>query len=245
MRTAQSGEPVSVLDRMIAILEVVRASDGSTTITSVARETGIPKSTASRLVGELVRQRYLCRSDHGIGIGLRLFELGARAARPRRLSTAALPVLAHLFNATGEHLNLAVPEGPHMVSVLAVRGRLQPAPSRPGVRVPAATTALGKAVLAFSDDELVDSIAAEIAPRSRRTFASELADVRATSIAIDRCGTFPGVVALASPILAPDRHPVAAISIAGPVADMDPVRMVPLVRQAASALTRRLSLQTA
>src|SRR5918995_767614 len=73
MRTAQWSEPVSVLDRIIAVLEAVREAHGSTTITQIARATGIPKSTVSRLVADLVTQRYLARSEDGVGIGLRLF----------------------------------------------------------------------------------------------------------------------------------------------------------------------------
>lgn len=246
MRTAQWDEPVSVLDRIIAVLEAVRECHGTTTISQLARATGIPKSTVSRLVGDLVRQRYLSRSEDGVTIGLRLFQLGARASTPRRLSVAAMPVLAELFHATGEHLNVAVQEGRDMLSVISVRGRLRPAPSRAGVRVPSATTALGKAVLAFTDDESVlRGVTTGFDLRGRRTFERELDVVRASSVAIDRCETFPGVVGVASPVLSPERRPVAAISVAGPVTDMDPNRMVPLVRHAALALTRRLASQVA
>lgn len=246
MRSAFRDEPVSVLDRILAILDTVRESHGSTTITQLALATGIPKSTVSRLVGDLVRQRYLSRNEDGVVIGLRLFELGARASTPRRLSIAALPVLAELFNATGEHLNVAVQEGRDMLSVISVRGRLRPVPSRAGVRVPSVTTALGKAVLAFTNDEsMLSSVMIGLDPHRRHMFERELATVRAESVAIDRCETFPGVVGVASPILSPERLPVAAISVAGPVTDMDANRMMPLVRHAALALTRRLALQVA
>ena len=246
MRTAHRSEPVSVLDRILAIFEAVRECGGSATVTELARATGIPKSTASRTVADLMRLRYLERTDGGVAIGLRLFELGARASTPRRLSAAALPVLAELYNATGEHLNVAVREGGDMVSVISVRGRLRPAPSRAGARVPAATTALGKAVLAFtSDQSVVRDITAALDGRARYRFERELADVRTCAVAIDRCETFPGVVGVASPILSPDFSPVAAISLAGPVSEMDAERMMPLVRHAALALTRRLALQVA
>ena len=246
MRSALRDEPVSVLDRILAILDTVRESHGSTTITQLALATGIPKSTVSRLVGDLIRQRYLTRTRDGVVIGLRLFELGARASTPRRLSIAALPVLVELFNATGEHLNVAVQEGHDMLSVISVRGRLRPVPSRAGVRVPSVTTALGKAVLAFTDDESVlRSVMIDLDPHRRRRFERELATVRTESVAIDRCETFPGVVGVASPVLSPDRVPVAAISVAGPVTDMDANRMMPLVRHAALALTHRLALQVA
>jgi IclR family transcriptional regulator, acetate operon repressor len=237
---------VSVLDRIIAILEVVRESHGSTTITQLALATGIPKSTVSRLVGDLTRRRYLARTDGGVAIGLRLFELGARASTPRRLSVAALPVLAELFNATGEHLNVAVQEGHDMLSVISVRGRLRPAPSRAGVRVPSITTALGKAVLAFTEDESVlRGIMTGLEPQARKMLEREFVGVRTCAVAIDRCETFPGVIGVASPILSVEHCPVAAISVAGPAVDMDPNRMAPLVRHAALALTHRLALQVA
>src|SRR6187431_2600406 len=204
MRSSQGREPVSVLDRIIAILEIVRESHGQATITQLALAAGIPKSTVSRLVGDLVRQRYLTRTQGGVAIGLRLFELGARASTPRRLGVAALPVLAELFNATGEHLNVAVQEGNDMLSVISVRGRLRPAPSRAGVRVPSVTTALGKAVLAFTDDESVlRGILTDLDPGARRMLERELAGVRSCAVAIDRCETFPGVIGVASPILSP------------------------------------------
>jgi IclR family acetate operon transcriptional repressor len=246
MRSALTGEPVSVLDRILAILDTVRESHGATTITQLALATGIPKSTVSRLVGDLVRRRYLMRTDDGVSIGLRLFELGSRASTPRRLTAAALPVLAELYNATGEHLNVAVQEGRDMLSVISVRGRLRPVPSRAGVRVPSATTALGKAVLAFTVDEgVLCSVITGLDASRRHVLEKELDAVRTESVAIDRCETFPGVVGVASPVLSPERLPLAAISVAGPVADMDPKRMAPLVRHAALALTHRLALQVA
>ena len=246
MRSALRDEPVSVLDRILAILDTVRESHGSTTITQLALATGIPKSTVSRLVADLVRQRYLTRTEDGVEIGLRLFALGARASTPRRLGVAALPVLVELFNATGEHLNVAVHDGRDMLSVISVRGRLRPVPSRAGVRVPSVTTALGKAVLAFTDDESVlCSVMTGLDPHGRRRLERELATVRMEAVAVDRCETFAGVVGVASPVLSPERLPVAAISVAGPVTDMDANRMMPLVRHAALALTHRLALQVA
>ena len=235
-----------MLDRIVAILETVRACGGSATVTQIALLTGIPKSTASRTVAALVQRRYLDRTDAGVRIGLRLFELGAQSHTPRRLSIAAMPVLAELYQATGEHLNVAVHDGPSMVSVISVRGRLRPAPSRAGARVPASTTALGKAVLAFtSDPDVMRSITANLDRAARLELEDELASVRTCAVAIDRCVTFPGVVGIASPILSADLTPVAAISLAGPSSALDADRMMPLVRHAALALSKRLTLQVA
>jgi IclR family transcriptional regulator, acetate operon repressor len=242
MRSSPGCARVSVLDRILAVLDAVREADGSSTIAQLAATTGIPKSTVSRLVGDLVRQRYLIRTEGNVEIGLRLFELGARSATPRRLRAAAMPVLAELYNATGEHLNVAVREGRFMLSVVSVRGRLRPVPSWAGARVPSATTALGKAMLAFAEEDIALAEVITVLDRQQRnTLERELPSIRSNGVALDLCQTFPGVVGVASPVLSPERVPIAAISVAGPVGDMNPERIAPLVRHAALALTRRLA----
>ncbi len=242
MRSAVGCERVSVLDRILSILNAVRESDGASTIAQIAARTGLPKSTVSRMVGELVRQRYLTRTDRDVGIGLRLFEFGARASMPQRLRAAAMPVLAQLYNATGEHLNVAVREGDDMLSVISVQGRLRPPPSRAGARVPSATTALGKVMLAFAEAAHdPQQFGTDVDARRQRLLEQELLGIRAQGVALDRCDTFPGVVGVASAVLSADHVPIAAISVAGPVGDMDPQRVAPLVRHAALALTRRLA----
>ncbi|WP_426805893.1 helix-turn-helix domain-containing protein, partial [Stenotrophomonas sp. SrG] len=89
----RAGGAASVLDRIISILDAVRESGGFISITELAERTTMPKSTVSRLVADLTAQRYLERADEGVTLGLRLFELGARASMPRRLLAAAAPVI--------------------------------------------------------------------------------------------------------------------------------------------------------
>ncbi|MGO3319948.1 MAG: helix-turn-helix domain-containing protein, partial [Microbacterium gubbeenense] len=65
--------PVSVLDRVFAVLDVVRSCDGPISISGIAGEARIPKSTAARLVASLVAQRYLTHEPGGVVLGMRLF----------------------------------------------------------------------------------------------------------------------------------------------------------------------------
>ena len=177
---ARSGGPVSVLDRIIAILDAVKESGGSITITELAARTSMPKSTVSRLVAELTAQRYLERTDEGVTLGLRLFELGARASLPRRLLAAAAPVIRNLRDVTGERVGLWVQQGTDMVSIAAVAGRLPMLPTRAGMRSPALTTASGKAYLAFCADQgVVDRVSASLIDDAADHFRDELSHVRA------------------------------------------------------------------
>ncbi|MDY0908560.1 IclR family transcriptional regulator [Microbacterium sp. CFBP9034] len=234
--------PASVLDRIFALLDAVRASGGSVSITDLAEQTNLPKSTVSRLVADLTRQRYLERSDEGVTLGLRLFELGARASLPRRLLAAAAPVIRNLRDVTGERVGLWVQQGTDMVSVAAVAGRLPMLPTRAGMRSPALTTASGKAYLAFcADQSVVARVSAPLINHAADEFRDELSHVRSSVVAIDREVAYPGILAVASPVLSADRVVLGAISVAGPSGAMDPERVAPLVRAAGSTLTRRLS----
>lgn len=239
---ARSVGPVSVLDRIIGILDAVKDSDGSMTVTELAAITALPKSTVSRLVAELTAQRYLERTDEGITLGLRLFELGARASLPRRLLAAAAPVIRNLREITGERVGLWVQQGTDMVSIAAVAGRLPMLPTRAGMRTPALTTASGKAYLAFCADQgVVNRVSAPLIDDAAAHFRDELTSVRASVVAMDMEVSYPGILAVASPVLSAAHVVLGAISIAGPSGAMDPDRVAPLVRAAGTTVTRRLA----
>jgi DNA-binding IclR family transcriptional regulator len=239
----RSCAPVSVLDRLIAILDAVKASSGSISITDLATRTELPKSTVSRLVAELTGQRFLERTDEGVTLGLRLFELGARASLPRRLLTAAAPVIRQLRDVTGERVGLWVQQGTDMVSIAAVGGRLPMLPTQAGMRSPALTTASGKAYLAFcADQRVVDRVSAPLIDAAAADhFRDELTHVRTSVVAVDLEVSYPGILAVASPVLAGNRVVLGAISIAGPSGAMDPDRVAPLIRAAGTNVSRRFA----
>jgi IclR family transcriptional regulator, acetate operon repressor len=239
---SQPRQPSSVLERMIAILSAVRASGGSASISDLALQTDLPKSTVSRLVAALVEQRYLERVADGVTLGLRLFELGARASVPRRLIGAAAPVIKELAELTGERVGLWVNLGTDMVSIAAVPGRLPMLPTRAGMHSPALTTASGKAYLAFCQDQrVVHRVSARLTEDGAERFRAELHQVRASVVATDSGDSYPGIAAVASPVLSGVNGVLGALSIAGPSDAMDAERVAPLVRAAGVRVTRRLA----
>ncbi|MFV0407323.1 MAG: IclR family transcriptional regulator [Propioniciclava sp.] len=233
MRTAQWNEPVSVLDRILAIIEALGADGGSQSISELAERTQLPKSTVSRLVAEMVDKRYLVRTSSGVSLGLRLFELGARANPPRKLRELAHPVLTELHRATGERVILAVRLGSDMLKITSIPGRIDVG----ALRAPARTTATGKAWLAHD----AGSEPRESTEDADRAFHAELAGVRTKAFAFDREQTFPGVVSVGCAVLSATRTPVAALAVSGPPGLMDPVKSGQLVRAAASTLSRRFA----
>jgi len=92
-----------------------------------------------------------------------------------------------------------------------------------GTRAPVHSTAVGKALLAFQPDEVVDGVLARGLPASTpntltdaRALRRELAAVRSRGYAIDDEESEVGLRSIAAPIRNDAGQVVASISIAGP-----------------------------
>ncbi|MGC5170192.1 IclR family transcriptional regulator [Microbacterium sp. DT81.1] len=244
--TDAAGDALGVLDRITAVFEAFDGDDRGLGISELALRAGLPKSTVSRIVAGLVRQRYLERDGSLIHLGLRLFELGQLAEMPQELRIAALPVMAELRNATGESVQLAIRDGAEMICISIMRGR-PPAPpaSRIGERAPLHTTALGKVLLAYSPateiDEIVLGASREWMPAELGRLKRELAEIRRTGVALESVESGRDIAGVASPVIFPVRGAVAALGLRGPVERLDPAREASAVREAAHSVECRLS----
>ncbi|MGC7099743.1 IclR family transcriptional regulator [Amycolatopsis lurida] len=248
MCPAERNDEGATAARLALLLTAFRPGDTALGVSELARRTGLPKSSAHRLIGHLARQGLLERDGTGVRLGLRLFEIGQLAVRQRGLVDAARPYLADLREATHNTVHFAVLEGTEVVYLDVLRGPDAPRlPSRTGGRFPAHATAVGKAILAFSPDSLVDQvIAAGLGRISRRTITApgllrrQLAKARTEGVAHEREESVPGVVCVAAPVLDANGTAVAGISLSGWTNRMGTARIGPAVRTASLALSRTL-----
>ncbi|PXY22359.1 IclR family transcriptional regulator [Prauserella muralis] len=234
--------------RLTALLTAFSPGDETLGVSELARRTGLPKSSVHRLAGHLVTHGLLEREGTGLRLGLKLFEIGQLAVRQRGLVDAARPYLADLREATRNTVHLAVLEGTEVVYLDILRGPDAPRlPSRIGGRFPAHATAVGKAILAFSPESVVDTVISAGLPRiSTRTITApgllrgQLSAVRDEGLAYDREESGVGVVCTASPLRGADGVALAAISLSGWTNRMRVERVAPAVRTTALALSRTL-----
>lgn len=248
MRTADWTESVSVLDRVTAVFDAFGEHDEGLGVSELARRANLPKSTVSRIAADLVAQRFLDRDGDKLYLGVRLFELAQSVEQPRRLRRIALPVMTELRDATGQTVNLAVLEGADVVFVAIVRGEPTSKPlARIGGRLPAHATALGKAILAVSPQDVVDRIIqGRLEMRTPHTISEpsallrELVDIRRLGVATESNECANDRACAASPILGHGGAPIAAISVAGSVSNLVPDSVAPAVRAAAMILSRRM-----
>lgn len=248
MRTADWTDSVSVLDRVTAVFDAFGEEDEGLGVSELARRANIPKSTVSRIAADLVDQRFLDREGDKFYLGVRLFELGQTVEQPRRLRRIAHPVMAELRDLTGQSVQLAVLDGADVVFLAIVRSEPTVRPSaRIGGRLPAHTTALGKAMLAFSPPGALATVLAGGLPRRTpytigepEAFVLELRRVHSAGVATETEECVVGRSCAASPVFGPGGAPVAAVSVAGPSTSVTADRVGAAVRAAAATLSRRV-----
>ncbi len=146
------GIPVSVVERVSLVLEALSAGPPMT-LAKVTTRTGLPRSSAHRLLEQLANAGWLARSpDQTYELGVKAYEMGQAALNQNRLLHHARPVMHAFAQRTGLTIQLGVVDrGGDTVYLAKVNGRISgPTPTAVGQRVPAHLTALGKVVMAYA-----------------------------------------------------------------------------------------------
>lgn len=217
--TVESTTPSAVIDRISLVLDAFEGP-GRLTLAQIVRRTGLPRSSAHRMLERLVQLRWLRRSGRDYELGMRLVELGSLAMHQDRLVRAAKPLLGELHRATGLIVHLALLDGPDVVYLDKIGDRVSGGvPTRVGGRQPAHCTAVGKAILAYSNvhepmDLTVRKTKYTITTASQLT--TELSKVRAHGFSVDREESLAGLGCVAAPIGDPG-DAIAAVSVCGPM----------------------------
>ncbi|MGW1547946.1 IclR family transcriptional regulator [Streptomyces sp. NPDC002346] len=235
--------PLSLLEKAAKVLSAFQGAQPRLTLTEVVQRSGLPRSSAHRILDQLVQLRWLEREGRDYRLGMSMLELGALASHHNRLRRAALPHLHALHETTGHLVHLTVLDGAEVVYLERIGGSDDSGvPSRVGGRQPAYCTAAGKAILAFSDGALVEQVIGHgLRPRTLRTitrpesFRGELATVRKRGVAFDYEEGHRGVFCVAAPLRGAGRA-VAAISVCGNGAHRELERIAPAVQNCARAV---------
>ena len=240
------------VDRAVAILEIL-ARDGEAGVTDVARELGVHKSTASRLLAALDR-RELVTQDTARGkfrLGVGIVRLAGAASARLDVVQESRPVCRALAQQVGETVNLAILSGRDALYLDQAAGPAALSPHNwAGRHIPLHATSDGKILLAYlSEDELTASLVPPLARFTERTitaaaeFPALLAEVRrhGFATAVDELET--GLTAIAAPVRNAEGAVIASISTSGPSFRI-PAGRIPVlaaaVRGAADEISRRL-----
>ena len=260
--TSKSGDAsknrVQSLVKGFRVLEAFTAQNAELTMAEVARRAEIDNATAFRFLNTLVEIGYVNQVEgtRKFRLALKVLDLGFNAIARSDLRERARPILRGLTGTINEAASVGVLDGPDVIYVERVQAGLARlgVDIRIGSRVPAYSTAVGHAILAWLPPSAQISILqsrprkqlTETTPTDLDVLLARLAEVRRRGYAVSDQETVSGVYVLAAPVLDIDGIPLAGLSIAAPafqttLKDFENAGARP-VMQAARELS--LSLQT-
>ena len=248
-------QPIRAVERALDVLLCFSGQTPELTMTQIAEQVGVHKSTAHRLLATLERKRFVQRDpDKGTyRLGIRALQMAYLTLEHNDLRRLATPFLARLREQCQETIDLAVIDGTDVVflHVLESPQRVKLA-AAVGQRLPAFATASGKAILAFMAEEAVEGLLKPGIPRcTERTLCapeallSDLRRARELGFALSVQEYEEGINAVAAPILSPNGKPIAAVAVAGPAYRLTRERMMeigPLVATVASDIAQEARL---
>lgn len=248
---------VIALARGLDVLRAFTPQDGLLGNQEIAARTGLPKPTVSRLTHTLTRLGYLTHSER-LGkyqLGTAVLSLGYAVLANMGLRTVARPFMQELAEYANASVSLGSRDRLNMVYIEHCRSngtvtlRLDL-----GSRIPIATTAMGRALMAALPDQERDYLMSHIAkrdpknwPRIQAGIEQAIEDYRSRGFTISSGDWQADVHAVGVPMIPPDGSGIYAFNCGGPaflfdhkrlVSDLGP-RLVNLVRNVEAALARR------
>lgn len=245
----------SSVDKAIAVLIAFGPyAESGLGVSQLARRASLSKSTAFRVLGMLERNGVVERIGRNYRLGARLHELAQSVYSPRhdQIRDLLIPFVSDLYEATHETVHLAAMHGSDVLYLAKLYGHRQvKSPSRIGGRVPAYSTAVGKALLAFDPEALELTLARNLVPLTSATITdrdallNQVATVRTFGVAIEREEAAPGLACLAAPVFGQSGRPIAALSVSATPARLDIRALEPVLRRVASDATKAISRRRA
>lgn len=241
--------PPSMVERMTLILDAFERRSSKLNLEEVANRTRLPRSTAHRILDQLVKLDWLDHGALGYGLGRRALGLGGQGNGHNELRQVANSYLHELHMRTGMVVHLSVLDGVDEIYLDKIGGRFASRlASKVGGHSGAYWNTGGRAMLAALTPEAVDDLAGERLRNSRSKnpwtldeLHQELNRIRQRhGLSIDRSGERSmGFTSAAAAVIGPE-GPVAAICLC-PESNSTPLdRVAPLVLGAARRISQEL-----
>lgn len=254
-----SGRMVPALARAARLLDLLSAAGRPLTMAALARDAGLPKSSAHGLLVTLAALGLVERTAQGdFALGPKSLQWAGAYLHGTDLVAAfhalagAEPVLSE------ETVMLAVLDGADVVYLACRTGtRALTVNFRVGGRFPATVTASGKALLSTLPDEKIETLVRQAGLRpvtphgvtSAAALMEQLREVRRRGWALDDEETATGMNCFGAPVFAAQRpDAVAAVAVSTIKAATDAPRrerMVAAIADLAARLSRRLGGEVA
>lgn len=244
---------VNTIRKAIQILDLLSGTP-NLSLSDIVRALDLPKSSVHSILETLCAEKLVEREDASgrFHLGVRLVELGNRAALELDICRIAAPFLTGLNLEFDETVHLTVLDRDEVLYVDCIESRRRLRTySVIGVRAPLYCTSVGKAILAFQKDEEIRRIARERGLKritsmtldTEEKLFAEVARIRESGFAIDDMEHEEHLRCVGAPIRNARGEVFASLSISGPAERNTYERIVsiaPAVTRAAAEISRRL-----
>jgi IclR family KDG regulon transcriptional repressor len=218
---------IQVLQRAMAILDALLEAKIPLSLEQICSATKLPKSTAFRIIINLLHNQYLVETGQGYWLGLKMLRLGTLVEETIDIKQIAQPYLVHLRDVVNETVHLAVLDNDfHTVYLekLSTQRAVGIMKSRVGSTAPTHCTGVGKALAAYRPEAEVrqwihqQGLPAYTENTITNTTAllEELAAIRRQGFAIDHGEHEASVYCIAAPVRDHKGEVIAAISVSAP-----------------------------
>ena len=215
---------VQSVDRAFAALGALQHSSIPLSVQDVARNSGLDRTVAHRLLKTLSAHKMVSEERGAYQLGPMTVLMAARYTESFLVRRLALPYMVDLQSRDLAQSSATVNLSIVVDDVSAVLERIW-TPSTPldlvlssGDLFPVDRTATGRSILAYLDEDVVETI---LGPERHAQARPALQRVRTNGgIAVSEGEAIPGVRAIAAAVLTKDGSPVASIGISSPDPDL-------------------------
>ena len=252
-RAEAGGASAPAVAGAIHILDQFLISNQPMGITELSRHVGLSKATAFRIVHTLADAEILeCDPTHGkYRLGRKLLQLGSAVLARLDVADIAMPHLEVLMRRFQEEIHLGVFVQGEVVYISKVEAiRVQRMDSRVGLRAPAYCTSIGRVLLAYQPEVVIeDVIAGPILSYTPRTVTDPdglrtiLRNVAANGYAATYEEFEIGLNSVGAPIFGPQGSVIAGVSISGPAHRLNAAKVnqiLPELLEATAAVSAEL-----
>jgi len=222
---------IQSVDRALQILECFSSKEKELGVTEISKLLSLHKSTTFGLLATLENRGYIEQNFRNgkYKLGLKLFELGIQVQENMDLGDIAKPYLDELVKENNETVHLVINDKGQAVYIDKVEGTTSMRMySQLGKRPPMYCTGVGKVILAFMPEQLLDKYLEQeelekLTPYTitdKECLKKELKQIRTHGFSVDNEEIEIGLKCVAAPIRNHKEEIVGAISIAGPTSRM-------------------------
>ncbi|MDQ4118394.1 MAG: helix-turn-helix domain-containing protein [Actinomycetota bacterium] len=242
---------IQSIERCFAVLLAFDADLPRPTSTELATATGLSRPTVRRILITLQHMGYVASVGNRWRLTPRVLSIGQHFTATHSIVEVAQPHLKRLADQTGESASLAVLDGTDVVYVARVPvRRIMSIDISPGSRVPAAATSMGRVLLAWADEAVIDRVLGAGLPAltsrtvtDRKTMRGLLREVQSQGWSVVAGELDPELISISVPLRNHTGDVVAAVASATTVSRATPEQLVTNVLPHLQAAATRLGTE--